>query len=782
MDREQEIMVPVDLPILPLKETVVFPYLIVPLIVASKKGVKLIDDVLTKEEKVIGLFTLKDPQVEDPSPDDIYAYGCAATILKMLRFPDGSLRVLVQGIARIKIEDYIQSEPYYKARIRVVEDKVDRDDMETEALMRNVLGLFQKLVSLAPYLPDDIQPVAMNINDPSKLADFIASNVNIDVEKKIDLLGTSNVKKRLKKLIPILNREIGIFELSEKIKNSVRSELDKDQREFFLREQLKAIQKELGIKDERLVEVEEFKEKIAKAKMPEEVEKIALKEVERLSVIPVQAAEYTVVRTYLDWLVSLPWAVETRDNLDLQSARSVLEADHYDLEEVKERILEYLAVRKLKKGDVKGPILCFLGPPGVGKTSLGRSIARALGRRFVRFSLGGVKDEAEIRGHRRTYVGALPGRIIQEIRRAGTKNPVFMLDEIDKVGIDFRGDPASALLEVLDPEQNFSFMDHYLDVPFDLSKVMFITTANRVDTIPPALRDRMEIIELPGYTYEEKLQIAKKFLVPRQLKENGLSKRMVKFEDSALMKIAREYTMEAGVRNLEREIASVIRKVAVKVAEGNSKAKRWVITPLRVRRLLGPPKYHREVLEKRREVGVAVGLAWTPTGGEILLVEATRMRGKKGLTLTGQLGDIMQESATAALSYIRSNAKRLKLDEGFFEHCDLHIHVPAGAIPKDGPSAGVTIATALVSVLTGIPVRHDVAMTGEITLRGKVLPVGGIREKVLAAKRAGVRKVVIPYENKGDLERIPEINKKGLEFIFAKRVWDVFEAALVEVP
>jgi ATP-dependent Lon protease len=642
--------------------------------------------------------------------------------------------------------------------------------------MRNVLGLYQKIVSLTPYLPDELYITAMNIDDGGKLADFIASNSSIDLSSKQKILETVDLRQRLESLSLFITRELEVLELGNKIQSQVKTEIDKTQREYFLREQLKAIQKELGEVDERQMEINELRDKIAKANMSAEAQKEAERELNRLEKMPPAAAEYTVARTYLDWLVSLPWSQSTTDNLEIEPARQILDQDHYNLERVKERILEYLAVRKLKK-DMKGPILCFVGPPGVGKTSLGMSIARTLGRKFIRMSLGGIRDEAEIRGHRRTYVGALPGRIIQGIRKAGSNNPVFMLDEIDKVGMDFRGDPAAALLEVLDPEQNFSFVDHYLDVPFDLSQVMFITTANILDTVPPALRDRMEVLELPGYTEEEKLEIAKRHLLPKQFEMHGITGEIIKIDDQAIVKIIREYTREAGLRNLEREIANICRKVAKQIAE--VKATSVQVGANNIHEYLGVPRFIPETAEIEGEIGMATGLAWTPNGGEILFVEATRMRGKKGLTLTGQLGDVMKESAQAALSYIRSRASSLKIPEDFFEKYDIHIHVPAGAIPKDGPSAGVTIAVALISLLSERPVRHDIAMTGEITLRGKILPVGGIKEKVLGAKRAGIRNVILPRKNEKDLEDIKEDIKKEMKFIFCENISDIIEVALL---
>ncbi len=763
--------IPNELPVLPLRDTVVFPFVATPLIVARRPSVQLIDDVLSGD-RLLALVAQRKPELEEPRPEDIYTVGTAAIVLKMLKFPDGSLRVLVQGIERIKVLEYTSSEPYYRARIKVVRESY-RPSTKIEALMRNVQIQFQKIVSLVPHLPDELQVVAMNLQDPGRLADLVASNINLNLQEKQEILEHADVERRLERLTVFLTRELEVLELGSKIQSQVQSELGKNQREYFLREQLKAIQQELGIGDERSAEINELRKAIEEAKMPEQAYKEAMRELDRLAKMQPGAAEYTVSRTYIDWLVSLPWSISTEDNLDIEAARRVLDEDHYDLEKVKERILEYLAVRKLKP-DSKGPILCFVGPPGVGKTSLGRSIARALGRKFVRMSLGGVRDEAEIRGHRRTYIGALPGRIIQGLKNARANNPVFMLDEVDKIGADFRGDPSSALLEVLDPEQNFSFSDHYLEVPFDLSRVMFITTANVLDTIPPALRDRMEVLELPGYIAEEKLHIAFKYLIPRQIQENGLKTKHLTFTRAAVRKIIQEYTREAGVRNLEREIASICRKVAKDVAaHGDSK---HIITAEKLADYLGPAKYYSEVKERTSEPGVATGLAWTPVGGDILFVEATKMRGNNKLTLTGQLGEVMRESAQAALSYVRSRAAQLGIQEDIFEKYD--IHVPEGAIPKDGPSAGVTIATSLVSLLTERPIRSDIAMTGEITLRGKVLPVGGIKEKVLAARRAGIRHVILPRKNEKDLAEIPEELRKEITFYFVDTMDQVLELAL----
>jgi ATP-dependent Lon protease len=692
----------------------------------------------------------------------------------MLRFPDGSVRFLVQGLTRVKMRNYTETDPYLKARVEPIEE-VFEQNVESEALVRNILEQLKKVVQLAPYLPDDLQVSAMNTEDPSKLADLIASNLNLTIGQKQEILEIANVADRLKRLTTLIAKEIEVLEMSKKIQSEAASEMGKSQREYILREQLKAIQRELGETDERQVEIEDFRKKIDAARMPAEAKEAAEKELDRLSKMNPSAAEYTVSRTYLDWLVTLPWAVATQDVLDIKQAEKILDEDHYDLEKVKARILEYLAVRKLK-AQLKGPILCFIGPPGVGKTSLGRSIARAMGRKFHRISLGGVRDEAEIRGHRRTYIGALPGRIIQGLRKAGSNNPLFMLDEIDKIGQDFRGDPAAALLEVLDPEQNSTFSDHYLDVVFDLSSVMFITTANMFETIPPVLLDRMEVIHLPGYTDLEKLAIAKKYLVPRNLADHGLTTDHITFADTAIKKIISDYTRESGLRNLNREIGTVTRKVARMVAAGEiSEIK---VDPQKVHDFLGPAKFYQEVAERTSHVGVVPALAWTSAGGEILFVEATKMPGKKGLTLTGQLGDVMKESVRAALSYLQSHQREIGIPNAEFENSDFHIHVPAGATPKDGPSAGITMCTALASVLINKPVKPYLAMTGEITLRGDVLPIGGIKQKALAAYRAGIRKVIMPKRNIYDLEEVPPEIKSKVEFIPVERVSEVLKHAL----
>ncbi|MDD3717624.1 MAG: endopeptidase La [Actinomycetota bacterium] len=768
----QEPYIPDILPVLPLKETVIYPHIIVPLLITREEYVKLIDDALTADRLVAAVASKE--EVEAPEPEQVYNIGTAAAIIRMLKLPDGSMQLFVQGVQRIRILEYVQRQPHLKARVEKVKEVVE-ESVELEGIARNVLTQFKKMVFLAPYLPNEIFIAAMNIGEPNNLADFIASNINIEMEEKQELLETLDVKERLEKLTVFLNKEIEILEIGSRIQSEVQTEMSKSQREYFLREQLKAIQKELGEVDERTMEISEFREKMDEIGIPEAARKEAERELDRLAKMPVAAAEYTVARTYLEWLTSLPWNVSTEDNLDIKRARQVLDEDHYDLDKVKDRIVEYLAVRKLKE-DMKGPILCFVGPPGVGKTSLGQSIARALGRNFVRISLGGMHDEAEIRGHRRTYIGALPGRIIRGIQRAGSNNPVFMLDEVDKIGADFRGDPASALLEVLDPEQNHSFSDHYLDVDFDLSKVMFITTANTPIPIHPALLDRMEVLELPGYTEVEKVHIAMDHLLPRQFEAHGLKKSQITITEEALRGIIRSYTREAGVRNLEREIATVCRKVATSIASGKRKSRK--IGEKDLHELLGPSKFRFEVLEEDDEVGVATGLAWTEAGGDVLFVESQVMPGEGDLILTGKLGDVMQESAKAALTYCRSVADRYGVEPGFFRNNDMHVHVPAGAIPKDGPSAGVTMATALMSSITGRKVRKEVGMTGEITLRGKVLPIGGLKEKVLAAHRAGVKRIIIPEENQKYLEEIPAFIRKDLKFVPVKHIEEVLKVAL----
>jgi ATP-dependent Lon protease len=762
---EKDIEIPQELPVLAVRDIVIFPYMIIPLFVGRDISVKAVEHALNTNRLIL-LLTQKDFNIEVPEPSDLYNIGTICMIMRMLRLPDGRLKILVQGISKAKALDFYQSEVFYMAKIEKIEDEAIKEiTIEHEAIIRTVKEQLEKVISLGKNILPDAMVIIENIDEPGRLADLIASNLGLKSDQAQEILEINNPIERLKKINEILNREIQLLTIQQKIQKDAKNEIDKTQREYFLREQLKAIQRELGDIDEKAEEITEFRKKIEEAKMPEKVKEEAEKQLKRLERMHPESAESAVIRTYLEWLTELPWTRSTEDRLDIKSAKDVLDKDHYDLEKVKERILEYLSVRKLKD-KMKGPILCFIGPPGVGKTSLGRSIAKALGREFVRISLGGVRDEAEIRGHRRTYVGALPGRIIQGIRQAGKNNPVFMLDEIDKLGMDFRGDPSSALLEVLDPEQNNSFVDHYLAVPFDLSKVMFICTGNIADTIPSALKDRMEIIYLSGYTEEEKLQIAKKYLIPKQIEEHGLNPSILKISDKAIRYIITHYTREAGVRNLEREIANLCRKVAKYVAEG--KKKKFYLTAQKVPKFLGAPKYLPEEELKKEEVGVATGLAWTEAGGDVIYVEATIMKGKGNLILTGQLGDIMKESAQAALSYVKSKAKELKIEEKLFSNSDLHIHVPAGAIPKDGPSAGITMASAIASVFTGKPLRKDVAMTGEITLRGRVLPIGGLKEKVLAAKRMGIKTVIIPKRNKKDLEELPKYVKEGMKFILVE--------------
>jgi ATP-dependent Lon protease len=743
---EPPVAIPNELPVLPLRDTVLFPNSFLPLAVARESSVRLIEEAIAGS-KLVGVFTQRDASVEEPTQDDLHQVGTATHIHKMFKLPDGSLRLIVQGLSRLKLESLIAVRPYLRARVTVADDVIREDDrLEIDALQRNIKTNFQHVVSLSPLLSDDLQALAMNITEPGRLADFIASSLaTLNTATKQEVLETVDVRARLDLLNRLLIKEAEVLELGSKIQSQVQSEVGKNQREYFLREQMKAIQKELGEGDDQTKEIEELREKIEAAGMPELVKKEAKRELDRLSKMPVAAAEYTVSRTYLDWLIALPWAKRTEEVIDLLRTKAVLDADHSGLEKAKDRILEYLAVRKLNP-TMKGPILCFAGPPGVGKTSLAKSIATSLDRKFVRVSLGGMRDEAEIRGHRRTYIGALPGQVIQGLRRAESKNPVFILDEIDKLGSDFRGDPSSALLEVLDPEQNNSFRDHYLDVPFDLSEVLFITTANVLDTIPPPLRDRMEVLELPGYTEEEKLKIAKEHLVAKQITNHGLTPERVTFTDEAIRLVIRGFTREAGVRNLEREIAALCRKIARRQAEGDSAP--VAVTRDFVVELLGAPRFLDEEIEERtKNPGVAIGMAWTPVGGEVLFIEASRMQGGGTLTLTGSLGEVMKESARAALSWFRAHASQYQVDPDFFKGSEIHIHVPSGAIPKDGPSAGVTMAVALVSELTGRPVRGDLAMTGEITLSGRVLPVGGIKEKVLAARRVGIREVVLPRQN-----------------------------------
>ena len=805
--------IPEQLPILPLRGMVVYPHTAIPLTIGQPRSVALIDDVVGKD-RLIGLFAAKDPENEQPGPGEIYEVGTIAMVHRLFRSPDGTIRLLVQGLARIQIEEYVQTEPYLVARVRRSQETVE-NTIEVEALTRNVVEQFSRMAQLVPSIPGELISSTINMDDPLNLVYAIATYIRIDLAASQEILELPNVSDKLRRLMQILAKELEVLELGHEIQNQAQSEMEKVQREYFLREQLKAIQRELGEADEQQVEVEEFRAKIELAGLSEEAAKEARRELDRMEKLPTAAAEYGVIRTYLDWLVSIPWNQRSEDNLDIGHARAVLEADHYGLEDIKERILEYLAVRKLRaeraaeegddgsengtgaskteapeqndvRRDREGAILCFVGPPGVGKTSLGASIARAMGRKFIRMSLGGVRDEAEIRGFRRTYIGAMPGRIIQTLRRVESRNPVIMLDEVDKLGRDFRGDPASALLEVLDPEQNHEFRDHYLDVAFDLSEVMFITTANELEPIPSPLRDRMEIITLSGYTEHEKVQIAKQYLVPRQVRENGLRPDEINFQDAALADLVQDYTREAGVRELERQIGRIARKVATRIAEQPDDSplpETRTITRESIRELIGKPRYNplTEIEDRTDQPGVATGLAWTPMGGDVLFVEAAAMSGGKGFQLTGHLGDVMQESARAAMSYIRSRAAALGLQDDYFEHHDVHLHVPAGAVPKDGPSAGVTMATALASLLTGRPVRSNVAMTGEITLRGKVLPVGGIKDKVLAAHRMGLDTVILPQRNEQDLDDLPEEVRNNLHFVLANTVDDVLAAALVPV-
>jgi ATP-dependent Lon protease len=779
---DRPLSLPDELPILPLRDTVLYPNSFMPLAVARESSVRLIDEAISGG-KLIGVFTQRDASIEEPLKDDLYRVGTASHIHKMFKLPDGSLRLIVQGLARLTLEEVVETKPYLRARVSQAPEALnDTDRLEIDALLRNIKTNFQQVVSLSPLLSDDLQTLAANITEPGRLADFIASSLTtIATPVKQEVLETLDVRTRMDALNRILIKELEVLELGSKIQSQVQSEVGKNQREYFLREQMKAIQKELGEGDDQTKEVEELREKIEAVGMPEAVKKEALRELDRLSKMPVAAAEYTVSRTYLDWLVALPWQKRADEIIDLPRTKATLDADHSGLEKAKDRILEYLAVRKLNPG-VKGPILCFVGPPGVGKTSLARSIAKSLGRKFVRVSLGGMRDEAEIRGHRRTYIGALPGQIIQGLRRAETKNPVFILDEIDKLGSDFRGDPASALLEVLDPEQNNTFRDHYLDVPFDLSEVLFITTANVLDPVPPALRDRMEVLEIPGYTEEEKLAIAREHLLQKQVTNHGLTAEQLTITDEALRAVIRGYTREAGVRNLEREIGALCRKAARRRAEGNESP--LVISPEVVVEMLGAPSFLDEEMEERtKEPGVAIGLAWTPAGGDVLFVEASRMAGSGTLTLTGQLGEVMKESARAALSWFRAHAAAYGADPDFFKAAEIHLHVPSGAIPKDGPSAGVTIATALASELTRRPVRGDLAMTGEITLSGRVLPVGGIKEKVLAARRAGIREVILPRQNEKNVkEDLTEELRRDLTIHYVQAVDEVLLLALLPGP
>ncbi|MBO01283.1 MAG: endopeptidase La [Candidatus Marinimicrobia bacterium] len=766
-------------PVMPLRNTVLFPQQVIPIYIGRDKSLKLINELSSKTKHVV-VVAQEDGSIEDPEPSDMYSYGTLAVVLKVFDMPDNSKSAIVQGIDRVKILDYKEKDPYYRAVVQRVSNKTDKDSVKLDALSNNLRQVFSELIQIAPNLSEEHTGMLSNIQKPARLADRAVSLLTVPNPEKQDILEELDVKKRVEKAIKVLTKEIQRIKLGEEIQTEVHDEIAKSQREYYLREQMKAIKRELG-EDESQVELNEIEEAIKKAKMPEDAEKVALKELDRLTKIPTQSPEYTVARTYLDWLTDLPWSSSSEDSIDVKESKKILDEDHYGLEKVKERIIEYLAVRALKMkkepdSAIRGPILCFAGPPGVGKTSLGKSIAKSMGREFVRISLGGVRDEAEIRGHRRTYIGALPGRIIQSLKKAGTNNPVFMLDEIDKLGMDFRGDPSSALLEVLDPEQNGTFADHYLEVDFDLSKVMFIATANYQDPIPPALKDRMEVIDFSGYIEDEKLQIAKKHLIPKQLKENALTTSDVTLDDASIKELMSSYTREAGVRNLEREIANVYRKVARDKVEKNSKKIR--VTKKKISEYLGAPRFYSDIAERTTKPGVVTGLAWTAAGGDILFIEASQMKGKGNLTLTGQLGDVMKESATAAMTFVRSNSDALNLAEDFNEKSDIHVHVPAGAIPKDGPSAGVGMLTSIVSLLSGKPVKSKLAMTGEITLRGNVLPIGGVKEKVTAAHRSGIKTIILPDHNRKDLEDIPDHIKKDLEFHFAKEMMDVVKVAI----
>ena len=768
-----------DYPVMPLRNTVLFPQQVIPIYIGREKSLKLIDD-LGPGDKHIVVVAQEDGSIEDPKPENLYAYGTLGVVLKVFDMPDNSKSAIVQGVERVKLLSFGDAEPYYTAVVERIKDNPVSDDLELDALAKNLRDTFTELIQVAPNLTEEHSGMLSNIQKPSRLADRAVSLLTVPNQEKQEVLEELEVKKRVEKTITLLTREIQRIKLGEEIQTEVHDEISKTQREYYLREQMKAIKRELG-EDEETVEIKELEDRIKAAGIPEEAEKVAMKELDRLTRIPTQSPEYSVSRTYIEWLADLPWSNSSDDQINVKKADKILDEDHYGLEKVKERILEYLAVRNLKQernpdGVVRGPILCFSGPPGVGKTSLGKSIARAIGREFVRMSLGGVRDEAEIRGHRRTYIGALPGRIIQSMKKAGTNNPVFMLDEIDKLGSDFRGDPSSAMLEVLDPEQNDSFSDHYLEVDFDLSKVMFITTANYQDAIPPALRDRMEILDFSGYIEDEKIKIAQRHLLPKQIEENGLIKNEVSIDKAAISELVRSYTRESGVRNLEREIANVLRKVARDMVEKTIKKLR--VTKAKVLDYLGAPRFYSELAERTTKPGVVTVLAWTAAGGDILFIESSKMKGKGNLTLTGQLGDVMKESATAALTYVRSHTDILCIPEDFHEKTDVHVHVPAGAIPKDGPSAGVSMFTSIVSLLTDKPVMNKLAMTGEITLRGNVLPIGGVKEKVTAAHRSGIKHIILPDHNKKDLEEIPNHIKKDLNFYFAKEIMDVIDVAL----
>jgi len=776
---EDELKFGDELPVLPIRNAVLFPGAVAPFDVGREKSVALVEDVHNLQSPVIAIFAQRDPATDDPSADDLYPVGCAARVLKALKHSSGNYSLILQGLTRIRLDQLTQTNPYMRAKIARVETRAN-EDVEAEALAMSLRDVAKQVIQLMPELPREAGSLIDSIQAPGALADLVAANLDAPVEEKAQLIETVEVKERIRKVLRLLTRQLEILKMRERINSQIKEEMGKNQREYVLRQQLKAIKEELGEDDGDQGDLDGLEERIAKANLPSEADNVAKKQLKRLRSMQVGSAEYTVVRTYLDWILDLPWSNATEDNMEIQEVRKVLDEDHYGLDKVKKRIVEYLAVRKLKK-DKKGPILCLIGPPGVGKTSLGRSIARSLGRKFVRISLGGVHDEAAIRGHRRTYVGALPGQIIQGMKKSGTINPVFMMDEVDKIGHDFRGDPSAALLEVLDPEQNNSFADHYLEIPYDLSNVMFVATANIADPIPPPLRDRMEILEIPGYTRREKLAIARQHLIPKQLEEHGLKAEQLTITDEAVEELIEHYTREAGVRSLERTIASVIRGVAVKVAEGDASA-RTIKSEEDLHQFLGPIKYTSEVAERTEESGVATGLAWTSVGGEILFIEVTRMFGSGKLQLTGQLGDVMKESAHAALSYVRTNAEKYGISKDFLEKSDIHIHIPAGAMPKDGPSAGVTMFTALVSLLTGIRVRHDVAMTGELSLRGRVLPIGGLKEKTLAAHRAGIKRVLVPERNKADLDEVPKEVRDELEFVFVHKLDEVLGAALEHMP
>src|SRR4026207_28343 len=775
-NKTSQVEIPEILPLLPIRDIVIYPYMMLPLFVGRDVSIRAVEEALSRD-RLIFLVSQKNSAEENPTPSDIHKVGTIASIMRMLKLADGRVKILVQGLAKGEVDTYLRERPFFEVKIRkVIEPTLAEVPIEVEALMRTAKEKIEQILNLK-NLPPEIVMVTDNISDPGVLADLVASNLRLKIDESQAILEVFDPIERLKKVNELLTRELELSAMQARIQSQAKEEMSKTQRDYYLREQLKQIQQELGEGDERAEEINDLKKQIEKAKMPVEVKPEAEKQLRRLEQMHPESSEASLVRTYLDWLVELPWSKRTKDNLNIKKAKDVLDEDHYNLEKIKERILEYLAVNKLRR-KIKGPILCFVGPPGVGKTSLGRSIARSLGRNFVRVSLGGVRDEAEIRGHRRTYVGALPGRVIQGIKQAASNNPVFMLDEIDKVGADFRGDPSAALLEVLDPEQNHAFSDHYLNVPFDLSNVLFICTANLLDPIPAALADRMEVIQLSGYTNEEKLAIARKYLIPRQFTDNGISDRQLEFSDDAVLRIIGEYTKEAGLRNLEREIASICRKVARKVAEGKTELTR--VNRANVHSFLGAPKFLPEAEQEHHEIGVATGLAWTSTGGEILYVEASLSRGRGNLTLTGQLGDVMKESAQAAVSYARAHAKKLGIEADFYQRLDIHIHVPAGAIPKDGPSAGITMATALISALTRRPVSRDVAMTGEITLRGRVLPIGGLKEKSLAAFRAGIKTLVVPERNQKDLDEIPKPLRRKLRWVIAENMSDVLKIALLD--